>query len=582
MFPKLSDLTKYQEFVIKSQYPQFHKYLTENYPKELKWTEKLYWYYYKLDKKPICKTCGNPTKFISLTDGYRIYCCKKCAINDTEWRDKKNKTCLDRYGNISPLANINIKNKIKQTCLERYGVENPMQNADVKNKAISTNIEKYGVENPSYSQTIIDKIKRTKETKYNDSKYNNINKIKRTCLERYGVENPSQVEFVKNKKIKSSISVYGTIHPMQSDYVKDKINNYNNERFYKEDPNIIDIYKIPGDLYKTFKCKCPDKHCNICDEKIFTINSHTYRMRKNLGYDTCSIRYNLTNTSYIETFIENILKENNIEYCKHSRQIIPPYELDFFIPSKNIAIECNGIYWHSSEMKNNNYHICKFKVCNEQNIQLISVWEDWIRNKPEIVESILLSKLGLIKNTIYARNCIIKEVDSKTGNDFLNSNHIQGKTNSNIKIGLYYDNELVSIMTFTKKIQNDNIIWNLSRFCNKLNMKIVGGASKLLKYFIKNYKPTQIISYSSNDISNGNLYKTLGFNMCNNITNAYWYIHKSDLKRYHRKSFEKSKLKKLGYDINNMTEFQIMDRLPFYRIYDSGHVKYELNIFEKN
>jgi hypothetical protein len=164
---------------------------------------------------------------------------------------------------------------------------------------------------------------------------------------------------------------------------------------------------------------------------------------------------------------------------------------------------------------------------------------------------------------------------------FLNDNHLQGYVNSSIRVGLYYGDELVSLMAFGKKRgslgnkgkQND---WELYRFCNKLNTSIAGGASKLLKYFINNYHPNSIESFSSNDISNGELYKTLGFSYLSITKHSYWYIDK-DMNRYHRFKFRKSELVKNGENPSE-SEFEIMKAKGYYRIYDSGQTKYILKL----
>ena len=76
IFPKLEDLTKFQEFVIRAKYPEFHKYLCENFPHDLSWKEKLYWYYHSLTAHPVCKYCGSDkVNFISIPAGYKTYCC---------------------------------------------------------------------------------------------------------------------------------------------------------------------------------------------------------------------------------------------------------------------------------------------------------------------------------------------------------------------------------------------------------------------------------------------------------------------------------------------------------------------------
>ena len=196
----------------------------------------------------------------------------------------------------------------------------------------------------------------------------------------------------------------------------------------------------------------------------------------------------------------------------------------------------------------------------------------------------MVSKVGIYKDRVYARKDVVKEVDSKTTRLFLENNHIQGRTNASVHIGLYYNDELIGVMTFanrsklsgSKNVKKED--WELNRFCTKLNTQVIGGADKLLKYFIKNYKPKTITSFSSNDISNGSLYKRLGFETDNKITTAYWYISHKDYIRYHRTSFTKNRLKKMGYNTKEMTEDQIMSNLPYFKIYDSGHIKHELHI----
>ena len=153
-------------------------------------------------------------------------------------------------------------------------------------------------------------------------------------------------------------------------------------------------------------------------------------------------------------------------------------------------------------------------MCADKGIQLLTIWEDWITTKPEIVKSIILSKLGIYEGSIGASKCRIKQVPSKDTREFLNKNHIQGFCNSTYKYGLYYKDELVAIMLFgrennaSSKKHND---WVLLRFCNKLNTHVIGGASRLLVHFMKEHPDGNIISFASHDISNGGLYEKLGF-----------------------------------------------------------------------
>ena len=565
-FPTLNNLGKTQEFIIKSRYPSFHKFLVNNYPKELSWPEKLYWYYYNTTSKPKCEMCGKDVKFISFVDGYRKYCCKKCSANDPSQKESRVKTNIMRYGASTPLSSNEVKEKIKQTNLERYGVENPMKCEKIQNKVKQTNLERYGVENPFSSEEVKEKIKQTN-------------------LERYGVENPTKNSIIYNKIEQTNIDKYGVKNPSLSQLINDKksksLRQYHlSHMLYKD---VVIEYNDEGNWI----CKCPHTKCNKCESKTFEIYSGNYLDRVRVGVELCTklnpIQQNIQNkNTSIEIFIKNILDEYNIDYECNNRNILKPLELDIYIPSKKLAIECNGIKWHSD--KEPKYHMNKYLECLSHDIQLLTFWEDQIKLKPDVVRSILLSKLGLYDEKIYARKCIVKEISSNECVNFLLKNHIQGKTNSNVKLGLYYNDRLVSVMTFKhinkyygqSKIVNE---WNLNRFCTTLNTQVIGGASKLLKYFIKKFNPDIIISYSSNDVSNGKLYNSLGFTADDKYTTAYWYIHKNTLIRKHRTSFSKSELRKKGYDIKDKTESEIMSTLNYYRIFDCGHKKYVLKDF---
>jgi len=276
-----------------------------------------------------------------------------------------------------------------------------------------------------------------------------------------------------------------------------------------------------------------------------------------------------------EVEINDFILSLNINTEIKNRDILDGKELDIYIPNKSIAIEYNGLYWHSEQFVDRKYHLNKTELCESKGIKLIHVFEDeWIY-KQDIVKSRLKNILGLTSNKIYARKCIIKSVIYKDVKKFLNENHIQGETKSSINIGLYYNNELISLMTFGKRPMINNFSLELIRFCNKLNTSVIGGANKLLQYFIKTYKPNEIISYADRRWSQGDLYEKLGFEFISNtIPNFSYIINK---KRINRLKFQKHILIKDGYD-GNKTANQIMLDNNIYRIYDSGNKKYILNI----
>ena len=336
-------------------------------------------------------------------------------------------------------------------------------------------------------------------------------KTKQTCIERYGVENAMQTDIVKETLKRTMLERYGVEHQSQLKSIRMKIQQSRRKIEMEKHPFIIG-YTSDGD----WVCKCPHEDCNKCKEKTFVIAPLIYSGRQNDKIEICTnllpVGKDNTKNTTIEIFVANILDKYNIEYKSNYRKIINPKELDIYIPDKNIAIECNGIRWHNDKYKSNTYHINKYKQCKEKGIQLLTIWEDWIITKPDIIESIITNKLGLNNNIIYARKCEIKEVNPSICSNFLHNNHIQGRSASTIRLGLYYNNELVSLMTFSPPrvnmgSKNHKQQWELVRFCNKLNTRVIGGASKLLSHFIKSYNPTSIVSFSMNDISDGNLYK---------------------------------------------------------------------------
>ena len=267
-----------------------------------------------------------------------------------------------------------------------------------------------------------------------------------------------------------------------------------------------------------------------------------------------------------------------VEIIKGNRKITGDgKEIDIYIPSKNIAIEYNGLYFHSDKFQETNYHLDKTKKCEEKGIKLIHIFEDEWEYKKEIVKSRILNLIGKTPNKIFARNTEIREVESKEAMKFLNDNHLQGKFGAKVKLGLYYNNELVSLMTFgdlrknlgsTKEIGS----YELFRFCNKLNTTVIGGASKLLKHFEKNYKPISIISYADKRWSQGDLYENLNFNLEGTSKPNYFYIKGN--KRENRFLYRKDVLVSEGYDINK-TEKEIMKDRGYYRIYDCGTIKFK-------
>jgi hypothetical protein len=368
-------------------------------------------------------------------------------------------------------------------------------------------------------------------------------KRKITSIERFGVDNYMKTEECKKMVADNNMKKYGVKTTLLEKNTKDKI-----------DKTIFDIYGVD----------------NILSSKTIIEKS-----RKTM-FEKYGEKYYRTSGKELE--ILSFLNENCKYKILQNNTTVINKELDMYIAELNLAVEFNGIYWHSDRYKTKDFHWKKTELCEQNNVNLIQIWEDdWIYRQ-EIVKSMLLNKLNKTENKIFARKCQIKEINN---NDlikkFLIKNHIQGFVGSQIKLGLFYNNELVSLMTFGKqrKSMGSNYVedsFELLRFCNKLNTNVVGGASKLFTYFIKKYEPNEIISYANRCWSMGNMYKKLGFELIKKTSPNYHYFDRK-CHRYNRFNFRKDVLIKMGYD-KSKTEFQIMNELPYYRVYDSGSLKF--------
>lgn len=272
-----------------------------------------------------------------------------------------------------------------------------------------------------------------------------------------------------------------------------------------------------------------------------------------------------------------IYKQFKDQYIiRNTKKIISPFEIDLFFPENKVGVEVNGLYWHSDarNIRKVNYHLDKTEMAEKLGIQLLHFWDTEIVKKPKIVFSVIKSKLGLIENRIFARKCEIKDVSNSESKEFLDDNHMQGGSYiGSVRFGLYFDNKLVSIMTFGKSRYNTNYEWELIRFCNKIDCNVVGGASKLFKHATRNGIKS-VISYANLRWSNGNLYEKLGFTFINRSKPNYFYTNGNEM--ISRIVAQKHKLKDLIGDIfdENKSENENMNNFGYYKIYDCGNLSY--------
>ena len=408
-----------------------------------------------------------------------------------------------------------------------------------------------------YNAKLIERANSVHKNSYEYSKFDYINrktKVIITCL-KHGDFEESAIKHINGhgcKACKHDSSV--TFSAMLKRFILmhgDKY-DYSNVDYIDTSKKIKIICKNHGEFEQTPNNHAQGKGCKKCSSSV---SKQEQQVRE---------------------FIESL----NINVIGNARKIVKHAELDVFATDYNIAVEYDGLYWHSDAKKIKTYHLDKTNSCLSKGIRLIHIFEDEWLFKKQIVCSRLRNIFGKTTDRIYARKCIVQEVTSSDAKAFLLENHIQGHTASHTRLGLYYDDKLVSLMTFcnlrkaigSKHVENSH---ELLRYCNILDTTVIGGASKLLSAFIKMTKPSTIVSYSDRRWSIGNLYEKLGFTHMHNSVPNYFYIINGI--RKHRYGFRKDLLVSAGYD-KNMTEQEIMQSRGINRIYDCGSSKWVLTI----
>ena len=413
--------------------------------------------------------------------------------------------------------------KAKETFLKKYGVDNPAKSKEVLVKIQKTNLDRYGVECSAQSEVVKEKIKATNLKKYGveySFQAEEVrDKIKATSLERYGVDNPSKSDVIKNRIVESNRKNLGVDYPMQSKDVMDKSRATSFEKYGTEYPNQSEIVKSKIDA-STLEHYGVNRACRLDEFKQKIVD--TNRERYGVDY-TCLIysgKLKGNDSSYNRSFAE-LLDINNITYEREF--LLQKYSYDFKVGNTLIEIDPTATHnTYFSPYGDNridvNYHRDKTKLAKDNGYSVIHIFEWDDINKV----------MQLLKNrvTIYARKCEVRMVSEVDTGNYLDTYHLQGTCRGQkIRLGLYYNNQLVSLMTFGKSRFNKNCEYELLRYCASHN--VVGGAEKLFKYFVDTYKPNSVVSYCDTSKFSGKVYDTLSFEFIKtNKPRKHWYSMK--------------------------------------------------------
>lgn len=400
--------------------------------------------------------------------------------------------------------------------------------SDVQEKRKATTLRIYGKDH--YSKT--DEYK---------------SKFASTCLDRYGVSNPGQINALKGSRSRKKQKTF-------FDRVIRQIAGAVTPKFVFDDYTYLRDHQLPW-------------ACLKCGEEF---NSNL--LDKLPECPKCFPKGNFGGPSSIEDdiFLE-ITKIYHGIVERNSRKIIAPKELDFYFPNEKFAIEVNGVYWHSDQQINKNYHQNKYKQCDQAGIRLLMITDhEWV-SKRELVLSMIRHRLKISSIKVYARKCQSVELKVSQARAFLSKYHIHGFSPASKHYGLQFNGELVAVVSMaTRNRFNKNKLIEIVRFATSIT--VVGAFGKILSLIKSNFPDSGISTYADLRYGNGEVYNKTGFTETHTTNPGYWYFINGKID--HRLNWSKSKLVKLGYPVEK-TEFQIMDELKALRIYDCGHKHYE-------
>lgn len=546
---------------------------------------------YKAGKLIYCsKTCGNLHRYSNLQEVTEVKLNKiKDLIQNTnvtlEEIQKESglsesvfKRVLDEYNLHRSKETINELRitKMQQTVKSKYGVDNVMELSEFRDKIAET----YNNKSTDEKAIITDKIKSTKLERYGNENYNNMDKIQSTNMEKYGVNSGYLTEYGKQRHKEVSLELYGVDNPLKSKEIHIKSQNAIHKKY-----GVTSVMKLKS---------IQDKAKNTMLKKYGVDNvmkSSKYQSKmKTTMFDKYGVISGFMTENAINSHKHGTISKINREFAESLREIttsnvkleepILKYLYDIRV-GENYLIDINPTVSHNTLIsypyrlgmtdKNHpidkTYHLDRLYTANKHGYKLISIF-DW-----DDVEKI--KYIFQDKSVIYARNLNIKEVSVNEANEFLNKYHLQNMCRGqSVRYGLYKDNELIEIMTFGKPRYNKNYEWELMRLCTHKDYKIVGGAEKLFKYFVKNYMPKSIISYCDLSKFSGDIYIKLKFKRIGKISpSKHWSKNNEHI--------TDNLLRQRGYDQLFNTDYgkgtsneELMVKNGWLPVYDCGQATY--------
>ncbi len=402
-----------------------------------------------------------------------------------------------------------VKRYLRNHNLRRTYTQRSMIQSRTVKEAIDAGRMTYkcGDENPAKRPEVRKKISEGVNKSINIIKSKRAN----TLLNRYGVDNAFKSNEFKAKIAKTNLKKYGVKNPLQNQVIKEKAIAKSKETLAIKYNHVSRIEDIKQEYERLGRKLTPQEMIKLwnCAQSNAYIFMHKYHLEDyvELGY------------SKFENDVEAFIKTLNVKYIKNCRSIITPKEIDFFIPEYNVGIEVNDVDTHSitkntygGEVKKKGYHYMKSKMCEEKGIRLIHVWEyEWYNERQNpILKSIIAGACNQSKS-IYARKCKVEITESAKMKDFFEKNNIQGFRGGKYAINLVYEDEVVmSYIIGFPFFGKGKYQWEVIRGATKLNHRVIGGATRIWKHFLKEFNPESCVYYIDYNYFNGNSIKKLG------------------------------------------------------------------------
>ena len=522
---------------------------------------------------PLC-SCGNHLKWSSkrkeqlkhgtVFGGWLEFCSRDCMRKSASTIEKRKQTNLQRYGTTSWAKSEQAKEVLSKPWSEE-------KKQEFKEKCKLTSLEKHGVEHYSQTQEYLDK--RTKTTlEQTGGRFTNhfqdVDRIKKANIEKYGVEYYTQTEEGRNKLSLNNGMKRPEIARKSS--INKRMNSNRNQELLllliENNPDNIKSFIVNTMEEQGFQFR--QQLSNYLDISYSYLNNI---MRSN-GLRDMYLNHG-TGSSYKENDVYEYVKSLGVNVINSDRTVLSGMELDVYCPDQKLGIEFDGMRYHSVlGGKDRNYHLNKTQLLEEQGGQLLHIFESEWDNpvKRTIWKSIIKSKLGLIDNKIYARKCVLSQIDSKTAKEFFNNNHLSGFIPAKEHYGLYYDNQLVSAISIGQSRFNSSET-EIYRFASLLNYQVTGALGK----FLKNIKYENLVTFADRRISGINSSYGKFFAKRKELPPTWWGMEVGVYEPKHRLNYTKKQLQTLipNYD-ETKSAIDNMLMNGFDMIYDCGNWKF--------